>query len=386
MGPAHRAKCPTSKTGAISPAAMTMDEPQPWEKLFSPPGPGDSRRSFHMRLVRRGGHPFLLLPNSSQLAVKGIDLYAPQTRSASWAKNALSVGLRHGLLALLKKTSLNVAVEDLFAAYLCRQAGTDEAQFALLLGNPNTLWQRCIFMFFNYQGDPAGVVKAGAGPDATALISHEETFLKRVPILPGIPRMRSFFESERTRALAFDFLPAAARPQQDWDSAANLLTAWVSSNITVTLEDLSIWNRLLVAGGRELPPTVKEIETVRLSPAIFHGDFAPWNIRVKNGSWILVDWERAEVSGPPLWDWLHFVIQPAILVERAAPEIIVQRLQRLFQFPRFLEYANHAKIQGLEWRLVEAYLQYCLHVLRQTEGLNRVRALAESARLKEMLG
>src|SRR5262245_19712656 len=101
MGPPHLAGRPASQTGTLSPAAMTMGEPQPWEKLFSPPRPGDFSRTFPMRLLRRGGHPFLLLPNSSQLAAKGLDLYAPQSRSAYSAKNALSIGLRYGLLALL---------------------------------------------------------------------------------------------------------------------------------------------------------------------------------------------------------------------------------------------------------------------------------------------
>ena len=100
---------------------------------------------------------------------------------------------------------------------------------------------------------------------------------------------------------------------------------------------------------------------------------------------MMVDWERAELTGPPLWDWLHFIIQPAILVEQAAPEAIVRRLRELFQLPLFVEYAAQARIQGLEWPLVHAYLHYCLHVVRQTEGLDGVRALAESAPLEEMI-
>jgi len=365
---------------------LTMGESMPWEKLFVPASPGASCRTFPMRLIRRGGHPFLLLPNSPRLATKGLELYAPQTRSARWARCILATGLRCGLLTVLKKAPLNLAENDPFAHYLQEQAGTDAAHFALLVGNPNTRGQRCIFLLLDQAGNAVGVVKAGAGPDATALIAHEEAFLKKVPAAtPGIPRLRSSYASDRVRALAFDFFRGAVPAKDDWATAGNVLSLWVNSNFTVDVEDLAVWHRLLAAAGRELPAKLRELETSKLCPAIFHGDFAPWNMRRTGGEWMMVDWERAELTGPPLWDWLHFIIQPAILVERAAPEAIVHRLRELFQLPLFVEYAAQARIQGLEWPLVHAYLHYCLHVVRQTEGLDGVRVLAESAPLEEMI-
>ena len=40
-----------------------------------------------------------------------------------------------------------------------------------------------------------------------------------------------------------------------------------------------------------------------VSSVVFHGDFAPWNIKVdRAGAWMVLDWERGELHGVPCWD------------------------------------------------------------------------------------
>lgn len=48
---------------------------------------------------------------------------------------------------------------------------------------------------------------------------------------------------------------------------------------------------------------------------IVHGDFAPWNIRRRNGSISAFDWERASTDGLPLIDALHHELQVGILMK-----------------------------------------------------------------------
>ena len=364
---------------------MSQGEFQLWEKLFSPPAAAESCRTFPMRLLRRGGHPFLLVPNSSRLAAKGLDLYAPQTTLARCVTGTLRFLLRLGWVGGLEKTELHISEEDSFVAYLNQEARTTQAQFALLLGNPNVRGQRCIFLLFDAHGDAAAVIKAGVGTEAQALVAHEEAFLKNVPSeTPGVPHLRSVFGSERVRALALDFFGGAAASKNDWGSAGKLLSAWIDPNRVVALAELPVWNRLLISAGEQLPKRVRELGAAKFCSTLFHGDFAPWNVRVNHGSWTLVDWERGELAGPPLWDLVHFVIQPAILVNKARPQSIVHRLSELFRTPVFVQYAARAKVQGLEWLLVQAYLEYCVYVIRQTEGLNGIRALAQSQAFAEM--
>jgi hypothetical protein len=42
-----------------------------------------------------------------------------------------------------------------------------------------------------------------------------------------------------------------------------------------------------------------------------HGDFAPWNTRVKQGNLLSFDWESADWEAPALWDTFHFRVLTA---------------------------------------------------------------------------
>ena len=109
-----------------------------------------------------------------------------------------------------------------------------------------------------------------------------------------------------------------------------------------------------------------------------HGDFTPWNVKVANGRWTVLDWERGERAGVPGWDWLHFVLQPAVLVQREPLDQTLTRLERLFVSAEFIRYARRAKIIGQEWLLTAAYVIFSLRVTRQTEGAARLGPLLEA--------
>jgi hypothetical protein len=107
-----------------------------------------------------------------------------------------------------------------------------------------------------------------------------------------------------------------------------------------------------------------------------HGDLAPWNVKASRGAWKVMDWERGEPAGVPGWDWFHFFIQPALLVEHAAPESIAARLEALLVAEDFARYAGATGICGHERPLIRAYVEYCQRVTRQTEGVDRLDSLA----------
>ena len=113
-------------------------------------------------------------------------------------------------------------------------------------------------------------------------------------------------------------------------------------------------------------------------PVIYHGDFAPWNIKVSHGSWHALDWERGELSGIPGWDWFHYVIQSAVLIKREPVDQLVARVERMLASQNFMRYADRAKITGTERMLLLAYLNYSVQILKQTEELPRVQSLLSS--------
>jgi hypothetical protein len=113
-----------------------------------------------------------------------------------------------------------------------------------------------------------------------------------------------------------------------------------------------------------------------MRPAIFHGDFAPWNIRaLPSGDWMVLDWERGDPRGLPGWDWFHFVIQPAILVRKAGIEELIRLVETLLANDAFRAYVQKALIQGFERELLLAYLLHVVEVIRPSEGLEQNREL-----------
>ena len=129
------------------------------------------------------------------------------------------------------------------------------------------------------------------------------------------------------------------------------------------------------AAAPDLAPGLKEIEGCRVALTLAHGDFAPWNIKATPRGWVVLDWERGEKPGVPGWDWFHFLIQSQRLVLHLSPEKLLDRLQELIASPLFQDYAKRAKIDGIEWRLLAAYLEYMVWVIPPSEGAEPLRAL-----------
>ena len=96
----------------------------------------------------------------------------------------------------------------------------------------------------------------------------------------------------------------------------------------------------------------------------------------------MLDWERGERVGIPAWDWFHFIVQPSVLVRRETTEATLARLEKLFTTVEFQQYATQCGIAGAEWRLAYAYVDYCINVTRQTEGLKSLEALREAIRTR----
>jgi hypothetical protein len=72
---------------------------------------------------------------------------------------------------------------------------------------------------------------------------------------------------------------------------------------------------------------------------------------------------------------LHFLIQPAVLVAHANPKQVVNRVKELTRNPLFIQYMEKTKTRGLEIPLISAYLDNCIYVIRQTEGLETIQAV-----------
>jgi hypothetical protein len=260
--------------------------------------------------------------------------------------------------------------------------GPGPVTFAMLLGNPNVAGRRFVLLLFDAAGRPVRVVKAGTGFEAEELIRREARFLKSFPAgLLHAPSLHGEFAGDGTTALAMEFVPGPTPGANDASPLPGILGSWLSPTSKVSFDELTIARRLFSRLGNDgiSPRVLDRLRATTFRPAIHHGDFAPWNIRLDPASkrWTVLDWERGDEAGPPAWDWFHYVIQPAALVRRDSPTTILRQVDRLLHSAAFRQYAAQAEIGMAADILLLAYLWHCRDVVQQSEGMKTIRELVE---------
>jgi len=362
---------------------MEHDSSQPWHQLFSPPPQGVSAVDICFRLVERRSEPLLLLPENRALAAASLELYPAQTTKARAAKAALKLMLRAGGCFGTRRVKLQLNPANELLQFLNGSlARYQPASFAVLLGNAQTVGRRFILLAFRADGTPTKVVKVGTDAAAIELIRRERAFLKKAPAeRTCAPQLLGCLSTDGIEAIALEYCPGKPPGLDEWPAMAPLLISWIKSNESMPLSSLPTWSRLETASD-ELPlfAKLRRVFTNKLvHSALYHGDFAPWNIRINPGSkdWRVLDWERGELTGPPAWDLFHFVIQPLLLVKKLQAQFLTERVEAMLSSEPFLAYANVANISELSRPLLLAYLLYCRDVLKPSEGGTETSALLE---------
>ena len=355
---------------------MSGQHPAAWQDLFIAGDQSSPKTTIKVRIIQRSGQPFLVLPAHDGLAAKALALYPAQTLPARLAKFALALAFNLKLPLASTGLSLPINLEQPFAAFLTQTAGTRGfPRFAILTGNSRAEGRRFVILLFNENNQPIAAVKAGIGESAIRLIEQEVSFLTAVPgSIPGTPRLRSTFRSPLLHALALDYFPGQSPAPDDVAGVESLLSSWIDAVRMIPISKIPAWQRLAACVDPD-STAWGQLKGIVCRPVIYHGDFAPWNIKVSRGSWQALDWERGELIGIPGWDWFHYVIQSAVLIKREPVDRLAARVERLLASDCFTRYAARAKIAGSERLLVLAYLNYGIQILKQTEGLSRVQSL-----------
>ncbi|MGO8678230.1 MAG: hypothetical protein ACLQVX_20500 [Limisphaerales bacterium] len=351
-----------------------------WSELFGPPG--DAGATVRLRVLRKQGRPFLALPAGGGAAVAALSLYPAQTARARAAKTVLGWLLRAGAAVGTESVSLTIPLADPFAEFLSSLTGAAPSAvpgLGILAGNPGSPGRRFVVLVLDAHGRPVAVAKAGLSEPAKALVRRERSFLEAVAGRPGVPRLRGAFKSARVEALALDYIAGKApRPRHEGALPA-MLWPWVDARRTVTLAETPEWRRLEAAaagGGGFWPALAGRLGARALHPVIGHGDLAPWNIKISpQGHWTALDWERGQETGIAGWDWFHYVIQAAMLVEHRSVAGLMERVESLLDSEPFQRYAAHTGIAAFERELVLAYLLHSAEVIKPAEGLPETREL-----------
>ena len=380
--------------------------PVSWKTLFAAVS-SPSAREIKVRVLLRHGHPLLVLPLRQRVApAAALALYPAQTPLARLVKALWQMTLRWGFAPGSRLDAFYCDPADPFVEFLASLAGTSGLPpFALLAGNPLAPGRRFLVLIFDAAGRAVAVVKAGADAAGVALVEKEAAFLSkaaertrllactgggrvgadkivRTPaVCMGIPALRGQMAAGAVHAFATEFIPGASPLPHQVGGIVPILNSWLDVERKVSPGQVPAWQRLVqaCAGDQQFAALVRSLKDLAVCPAVFHGDFAPWNIKISpgDGSWTVLDWERGEWVGLPAFDWFHYVLQPAALVRKETPSALVRIAEGLLDSPAFAQYVTDAGLRGVERQWLLAYLFYCRNVLCPAEGSPRLAALLE---------
>ena len=256
----------------------------------------------------------------------------------------------------------------------------------ILPGNPHGIAPRLVIICPDEKGRPSSAIKAGHLNPARELIQKERTFLAslRSTVFEQLaPRLLGELETSRVSAFATEFVEGPCPPSGSSNSLGRFLALMIDTRRLRPLLELAPWEKIF---PRDLPSDrmfQKHGQKI-VHPCIFHGDFAPWNIRITpDGTWKAIDWERGCLDGIPGWDWFHFILQPAILVKKWKAGRVIELGRQTIASPDFLTYLDEAVPDagknGFAEFLLRSYLLYNWHVLQPTERREVHQSLAEWA-------
>ncbi len=351
-----------------------------WPELF-PPVEAGSEHWLRMRVLRKQGRPFLVLPDSAPHAAFGLKLYPAQRWQARWSVKLLRA-MFQARLPVCSRVSLCLDKNDPLLRFMEDKAGGTSPQFAVLAGNPAAAGRRFIVMFWLVGTSTPVILKVGLNSGvARELIAQEENFLRQLPAaIPGVPRVMDSFRSERLCGFTLPFVPGEP-PATLTPTVVQLLQGWLMPDRLIPARAVATWQKLAAACANVTgwSAVADRMEATPFATTVMHGDFVPWNVRLQGTERAQVlDWERGEFPGVPAWDWFHFELQSAILVRRERGGALVQRCENFLRAENFRAYAAAAGLAGRERECLLAYLFHVVHRLKPTEGYDANRELLQA--------
>ena len=344
--------------------------------LFS--GNAQSARGFEvsLRLLRRAGRPFLLLPSEPREAITTLALYAPQTTRAQVARAVLRWPIRFSSPWPGQTINFELLLDSPFVRFLSSLPGvaaSEPPRFGILAGNPASPGQRFLLLCFNAEHQPVAVVKVALTRRGHDLIQHEQSLLSAIAgrRFKGVPAIIERFHSGEISAFAMHFFPGNSPRNFPQEQLPSLLNSWVDNRRTVLLSEMPNWLELQQACAVRpaFQALAQRIATQQVHPCLEHGDLTPWNIKISpEGICTVLDWERGELTGIPGWDWFHHVIQTAILVKRQPTSALAKQAEALLAADRFKSYAARCRFAGFERELLLSYLLHVVEVIKPSEG------------------
>jgi hypothetical protein len=290
---------------------------------------GDPMRRRFAVLPSRQEPRYLLPLGDSRTTLEGFRIYTP---------HALGARLRKSLLAQIVKTgwsgwalhSLHVGEPVGLKALVTNVTGERNPAFAMSLANPGK-YRKLTIQVMRPAGETLGYIKLGLTTPAGDRVRHEAGVLEDLSALrPHVPRV--LYAGEWQNSYMLFQSPLEGRPGPAQLSAMHVEFLEKLAAIRRTdkpglqvVEDVGArwkevtwrcdwrWQQL---GTAALAAARRDLEKITVPCGFWHGDFAPWNTRVRDGRLAVFDWESSEDGAPLGWDAFHFSVQVASLLRK----------------------------------------------------------------------
>jgi hypothetical protein len=210
--------------------------------------------------------------------------------------------------------------------------GEKNPQFSLSLGTAS-LYRKLTVQVMRASGEILAYLKLPLTESSDHRIQNEARVigaLNSTAISNHVPRLLYFGKWKSVNLLVQSALAGESGPVRMGESHENFLglmhgvnqvkqsgssvvrkTAEAGRGLGAALG--SAWNDL----AREVFRVTEEILGKReISCSLSHGDFTPWNTRVRENGLSVVDWEMATWDAPSSWDRFHFLVQTQSLLRQ----------------------------------------------------------------------
>lgn len=320
-------------------------------------------------------------------------IYLPQKRSAQILRSLFIRMVKMGWDGYLRSRVLVASKDPLPMEQLVRAATGEQCPFfALSLGRMATV-RKLTVQIMDQHGNIIAYAKLPLAHLADQRVRNEANTLERlsnfVSLRPHIPRVLYAGKYSDNYMLLQSPLEGEPGPTNCNGMHQQFLqTLWNVHRLTkpgrlLINEVAGRWEKVAPflgtkwaeLGQETLRYSNRALAGVLISFGVMHGDFAPWNTRVRRDDLLLFDWESAQWEAPTSWDMFHFRVQAASSFKRQesdriselrSPDDVLFMLYLLDSVGQFLEEGNLCAI-----RERQALLTKQLYKSRQMFGETR---------------
>jgi hypothetical protein len=215
-------------------------------------------------------------------------------------------------------------------------------------------FQKASALLMTEPGLPFALAKIAMGHRADAAVQSEAGWLRAVAQVPEVdgqvPRLLGEGVTDGGRSyLVTSIAPSTSTTEKFTDGHARFLAALRNVRMRVSDFEMSGRARGLQEDFASLAPHIEDAARATLRGALAdceaallywsgpyvasQGDFAPWNIRIRDGRVFVFDWEAGCEGASPLDDVLHFqLIGRAVRGHRVGPRQLASAVGRARAF------------------------------------------------------